>query len=138
MKRKLFLAAALAVIVAWEIFVDFFASYQALRLINIYHLDKVFHLIGGAFIIGLLLLRFERTSLVKLLFLVLAAEFIWELGELLFDPKVKYFLSNAKSLWVGDTIGDVIFTLIGALLYWGLTKKVSAANLDLKGGRPIG
>ncbi len=112
------------VMFAWEIFVEFFASYNVLRLINIYHLDKILHLIGGAFIMGLLSFTVKDGGVLKLLLLALLGALIWELSEVLFDQKVQYFFSHRRSFWLEDTVGDIVFTIIGAWLYRALVKKV--------------
>lgn len=103
---------------AFVIFVSWIASKETLVFIGTYHIDKIFHGIGGLFIA----LAFEwlspRKTLVRLLVVLFVIILSWEAIEFFFDPKMQAFYQNAYTLWLLDTSGDITAAALTCYSYW--------------------
>lgn len=117
MRQKLLLVAALASMAAWELYVEFFAGRAAIKVITAYHLDKIFHAIGGIFIAGVLYWMFGRQHIARVFFAVLLVSLAWEGAELVFDARTLYFFETERALWAEDSMGDVIIGMVGGWAY---------------------
>lgn len=117
-RQVYFIGAAFLIMLAWEVYVELLAPRTALDYIHLYHVDKAFHLIGGAFVGALGSFIFGVRRLTSTVATILFVSLVWEAGELLFDRSVIYFFSKSKDLWLLDTIGDTFFGVVGALFYY--------------------
>lgn len=119
-KRLLALFIVLAVLAmgAWEMYVDFYASRAAIIFITAYQLDKVAHLLGGAFVVASILFARGKSTLATVLIVTMAVALLWETFELFYDPKVAYFFEKERSLWFKDFSGDIVAGLVGAVLFF--------------------
>lgn len=115
--HKIFLAAAFLSMLLWEVYVEFFASREAIRIITEYHVDKIFHLVGGAFVVGFLFLMFRFRQLGAFIAFVIAVSILWEAAEFLFDPKTIIFFEKSREAWIVDSAGDLAFSLAGGI-FW--------------------
>ncbi len=119
----IFIVAAFFSMLFWEIYVEFFATRIALSYIYLYHLDKVFHFIGGAFVAALLFYFLKEKRFIFVAIAILAVSGIWELWEFLFDSKTILFVQKSKDLWLRDTVFDTLFGFMGALAYYLITRQ---------------
>ena len=128
MKRKYFLALFLAVLfmamAVWEIYVDYYASREAIRIITTFQLDKVAHLVGGAFIVGLVLLVYPEAHALGVFLITIVGALSWEIFELVFDSKVAYFFAKERELWLRDFSGDLAAGILGAVLFFVLWRRI--------------
>ena len=109
---------------AWEIYVELFATRTGHFYITLYHLDKIAHLLGGALVIALLFSLTKMRTLAVVLATVILVSLVWELWEVLYDPKTIYLFSKSRLVWARDTSGDIIFGIVGALVYYFSTRDV--------------
>ncbi len=119
------LIIAVLIMVAWVVFVKGFATFDQKEFLAIYHIDKVLHAIGGAFICGVLALLKKDFSIIHFILMFLAIATLWEIGEVFFDPEVADFFERKRDLWVFDTTLDYIFGMFGGFLY--MSKRKTAA-----------
>ena len=121
MTRKIernFIIAAFFAMLAWQLYVELYATRTMFVYINRYHIDKIFHVIGGAFVIAILFHFFGSKKFAGVVITILLVSFVWELAEMLFDPKTIIFLQKSRTAWAWDTVGDTIFGVVGALAYY--------------------
>lgn len=100
---------------AWVIFIQFFGSSGAIELLYSYQVDKAVHFLGGFVVMGVLFRLFGiRVGSSLVLLLVIAI--LWEVFEWLVLPDVMDLYQRNFELWRNDTIGDLIFGIVGGIL----------------------
>jgi len=117
-QKYLFLAIGI-VLSLWTVYTQFFASEEALRMSDQYHIDKAMHFLGGVLLVGIARGYFGFSGMWAV-FLVIAAGIGWELFELWFFPNVREFSVMRYEVWRSDMRGDVILDIAGgfASLVW--------------------
>lgn len=120
----IFLGAALVLMAGELLFVKFFATQLQKDFISIYHVDKLFHMLGGAFLAVLARFIFPNSKWKIVVSVVIAGAVAWEVWEVLFDADVNWFYHNRYIIWRTDTIYDGVADSIGALVAWVGTRGV--------------
>ncbi len=133
---KCFLASLLMAMVAWEIYVNIFASRSVISFITRYELDKFMHFLGGIFIAGTLFLIRRTSGLFSFVVIIFIIALSWEMIELIFDPKVAYFFGNNKYGWIIDMMKDIVFSFAGTLFFWAITRNRLKRSFPLS--EPLG
>lgn len=119
-----------AVLFLWISYTQFIAPKETLKLIDYYNIDKVMHFLGGFFVAGMSTFYF-KLSKVKIFLLVILLGVGWEIFEVLSIPDVRYFYSKFYAYWLSDTVGDIIFDMVGGSFYivmYGSGKRGSGLN----------
>ncbi len=101
---------------SWMIYTQFFASNEALKLSDYYHIDKLMHFLGGLLIAGVAI-RYFRVSKVSALILLILLGVGWEIFEVFFLPNVRDFYEKFYAYWWSDTRGDIVVGIAGGLCY---------------------
>ncbi|MEK7082337.1 MAG: hypothetical protein AAB915_01505 [Patescibacteria group bacterium] len=137
LNTRRFLALVFVLFFVWMIFAQFFASREALRAIDAYHIDKAFHFLGGIWIVGALARvrtrMSSRLTAVKrldtaprrirnfaVLLFVLVIGVLWEVVELAVFPEVRHLFRDLYPYWLSDTAGDIVLDMLGGAcaLFW--------------------
>lgn len=117
-KSQVFLIAAFVVMTVYILYVQIFAPVIILQFITHIHIDKIFHALGGAFIVGAFFSLFGKQKLLFTFSVVLIAAILWEVMEALWDPQTLYFIEHSRAVWLKDTALDTFFGLLGAFFYY--------------------
>lgn len=117
-KRYLLIGLSLGLL-AFVVYVEAFATRDALRFIGRNQLDKLAHLGGGLFIAIIADWRFRRSlAPAKRFFAYVAAIAVgWEVFEFLFDQNTQAFFREFPGLWFLDSLGDVLAGFFAAYIY---------------------
>ena len=102
-------------LVAWVIFIQFIGSSGAIELLSSYQVDKAVHFLGGFVVMGVLF-RLVGIGVRSSLVLLLVTAILWEVFEWLVLPDVRDLYLRNFELWRNDTIGDLIFGIVGGIL----------------------
>lgn len=115
-----FLTLVFVLFFAWMVFTQFFASRDALRAIDAYYIDKIFHFLGGVWVVGALLRAAPQRKKLTLAIPLFAVSVAWEIFEILAFPEVKYLFHHLYPYWLRDTAGDLAADMLGGLsaLWW--------------------
>lgn len=131
-RRALILCIGIALLLIFGelYFAKVIATQDQKNFIAIYNIDKIFHVIGGAFFVLLGKLFFPKVSWKIILLLAIAGVILWEIYEVLFDADVNWFFYHRRTVWRNDTIGDLVSDVIGMLCVFVLSRrKVEAERL---------
>lgn len=120
--RFIMLGILFLILISWEVYVETIAPYAVLKIIAGYEIDKIFHVLGGIFISGVVLTFRPATSLTTVLLITLFSSVFIESLEFFLDAEVSDFYSKERRLWLEDTIKDIIAGIIGSFLYWKFRK----------------
>lgn len=106
-------------LLAFAIYIQAFATRDALRFIGRNQLDKIAHLAGGLFIAMIADLRLSRSlAPAGRFFAYIAAITVgWEIFEFLFDPNTQAFFREFPRIWFLDSLGDVLAGFFAAYVY---------------------
>lgn len=116
LKRKYIFAAIAITLLSWIVYAEFFATQEALKVSDNYHVDKLLHFLGGVFVAGVLLYGFKVPRIYSLA-LLLSVSIGWEVFEILFFPNVRHFYETLYAYWLSDTQGDIILDMLGGISY---------------------
>lgn len=122
----IYIGIALLLIFGELYFAKVIATQDQKNIIAIYNIDKIFHIIGGAFFVLLGKLVFPRASWKTILFLAVLGVIVWEIYEVLFDADVNWFFYHRRSIWRNDTIIDLIADGVGMASAWVVLRKGGA------------
>ena len=116
-KKILFFCLAILMAVFF-LYVQLFATRDALMFIGVWNIDKLVHIAAGVFIAIFFEWIAPRKRLSYLLLLVGCIAVTWEIFEITFLPDVIYFHQHSPDLWRLDTAGDITAGFLGAYSYW--------------------
>ena len=117
-KRYLLIGLSLGLLV-FAIYVQAFASREALRFIGWNQLDKLAHIGGGLFIAIIADWRLRRfLGTARRVFAYVALITVgWEVFEFVLDPNTREFFREFPKIWFLDSLGDIIVAFLAAYIY---------------------
>lgn len=116
--KQIFIACVAVALLVFSVYVQFAAAADSLRLIGLWHIDKIAHIAGGIFIAVVAELRLRRRILWQILIAMAAVAVGWEIFEFFLDPRTRDFYFYAPDLWRLDTAGDLTADALGFYGYW--------------------
>ncbi len=94
-------------------------------------LDWILHFAGGAWVTCLLLALVPRVPVFINISFVFAVSFLWEVLEYIFD--IPFFgageASFADSLWILDTLIDIVIAMVAAAIVGALANRYTKSNV---------
>ena len=114
---KILIAGLFLAMLLWAVYIQYIASEEAIILIVSYNIDKFFHFIGGVFVAAVVFELQGGIKSVQLFLFVFTASVIWEIAEVVFEPRVDLFFNNRPELWLEDASLDTLFAFLGAWIY---------------------
>ena len=120
-KMSLILSALIAII--WMYLTTFFLTHQEISFLSRIQIDKLIHFSGGVSAAGILSLFFRLKSSKKLLIPVLFIGLVWEIWEVTCLPSQFDLFTNNFYIWLFDTLGDLVFDVLGAFFWAKISRK---------------
>lgn len=118
LKRALCACLGLFLICA-GLYLNFFASSHIRSSAEATQIDKLLHIIGGAFLVSWFEWRGRPAPLWQIFGIISLLFLGWKAFEFFTDAAARYeFISMHFRTWAFDFTGDFAATMLGSIIYW--------------------